>query len=287
VHFPVYIYVAGVRVHPHVLFESLAYVLGILLYLWMRRRSGDSVADPVRWSVVTAAVAGGALGSKLMYLLEDPAATLQHLSDPFYLMGGKSIVGGLAGGLIAVECVKKYMGEEQSTGDLFAIPVAVAIAIGRIGCFLTGLSDNTYGVATRLPWGVDFGDGVRRHPTQIYETIFLLALIPVLQLVIRGRAKASPSTETGLLNPARRFQSGDAFKVFMIAYMLFRLLCDGLKPYVHVALGLCSIQWICLFILVYYMKDMRRWLTFQEPAPERPTVARAAAAPGSGTLPST
>lgn len=262
-HFPVYIDVAGVRIHPHLLFESLAYVAGVLTYLWMRRRSGDSVSDPVRWSAVTAAVAGGAIGSKLMYLLEDPAATALHWHDPFYLMGGKSIVGGLVGGMVAVELVKKYLGERQSTGDLFAIPAALGIAIGRIGCFLTGLSDNTYGVPTRLPWGVDFGDGVRRHPTQIYETVFLLALIPILRLVMGKIERSSPTIADSGEERSSRFQRGDAFKLFMIGYMAFRLACDGLKPYVHVALGLCSIQWICLFVLVYYVGDIRRWILFR------------------------
>ncbi|HZR27373.1 MAG TPA: prolipoprotein diacylglyceryl transferase family protein [Terriglobales bacterium] len=281
-HFPVYIYVAGVRIHPHLLFESLAYVSGVLLYLWMRRRSGDFVADPVRWSVITAAVAGGALGSKLMYLLEDPAATLRHLGDPFYLMGGKSIVGGLVGGLIAVEWVKKYMGEKQSTGDLFAIPAAMAIALGRLGCFLTGLSDNTYGVATGLPWGVDFGDGIRRHPTQIYEIVFLLALLPALQFARRSIARsattAKPDRQQSL---AGRFRSGDTFKLFMVSYMAFRLVCDGLKPYVHVALGLCSIQWICLLVLLYYAKDIGRWITPQKPVSREVTEATQEAAGGA------
>jgi prolipoprotein diacylglyceryltransferase len=281
VHFPVYIYVAGVRIHPHVLFEGLAYGVGVLVYLWMRRRSGDSISDPVRWSVVTAAVAGGAIGSKLMYLVEEPGTTLQHWNDPVYLMGGKSIVGGLVGGLIAVELVKRYLGEKQSTGDMFAIPLALGIAIGRIGCFLTGLEDHTYGVPTRLPWGIDFGDGVRRHPTQIYETIFLLALVPVLQLVIRriGRSAAPATPGGGQLS--FRFRRGDAFRFFMVSYMTFRLVCDGWKPYVHVALGLCSIQWICLLILLYYAKDIRRWLTSRGPAPAEPSDTTQEAAGGA------
>ncbi len=257
------------RIHPHLFFESLAYVAGVLVYLWMRRRSGDSVADPVRWSVITAAVAGGAIGSKFMYLLEDPAATFLHWRDPLFLMGGKSIIGGLVGGLIAVEWAKKYLGEKQSTGDLFAIPVALSIAIGRIGCFLTGLSDNTYGVPTRLPWGVNFGDGVRRHPTQVYEIVFLLALVPVLRWIMRNIPESSKKTDPGGQYLSSRFQPGDAFKFFMIGYMVFRLVCDGLKPYVHVALGLCSIQWICLVILVYYARDIRRWIMFHKPVPKK------------------
>ena len=269
-HFPVYIYVAGARVHPHLLFEGLAYVVGLLVYLWIRRRFGDKVPDPVRWSAITAAVAGGAIGSKLVYLLEDPAATLQHWSDPFYLMGGKSIVGGLVGGLVAVELVKNYLGEKQSTGDLFAIPLALGIAIGRIGCFLTGLGDYTYGVPTRLPWGIDFGDGITRHPTQLYEMAFLLALVPMLQSVLRSVARASLTARVGRVHVASRFRSGDAFKLFMIAYMAFRLACDAIKPYVHVAFGLGSIQWICLLILFYYAKDMRRWLNSKKLAAEKP-----------------
>jgi len=75
-------------------------------------------------------------------------------------MGGKTIVGALIFGLLTVEFVKRYIGLNQSTGDLYAIPLSLGIAIGRIGCFLTGLSDNTYGIPTSLPWGINFGDGI-------------------------------------------------------------------------------------------------------------------------------
>ena len=34
----------------------------------------------------------------------------------------------------------------QSAGDLFAVPLAVGIAVGRVGCYLTGLDDHTYGL---------------------------------------------------------------------------------------------------------------------------------------------
>ena len=112
--------------------------------------------------------------------MEDPQLTLQHLHDLSYLVGGKTIAGALLGGLFAVEAMKRYIGLHQSTGDLLAIPIAAGVAIGRIGCFLTGLSDNTYGTPTSLPWGIDFGDGVRRHPTQLYEIAFLLVLLAIL-----------------------------------------------------------------------------------------------------------
>jgi prolipoprotein diacylglyceryltransferase len=159
-------------------------VVALGAYLLLRRRFPDSLPTPLRWAVVAAAFAGAALGAKLLFFLEDPRLTWQNLHNPTYLVGGKTIVGALAFGLITVELSKRYIGIRASTGDLYAIPLALGIAIGRIGCFLTGLSDNTYGIPTNLPWGVDFGDGIPRHPTQLYEIIFLLLLIPFLYFVI-------------------------------------------------------------------------------------------------------
>ena len=186
--------------------------------------------------MVAAAVGGAALGSKVLFWLEDPYLTLLSLHDPAYLMGGRTIVGALVLGLIAVELMKGYIGLTQSTGDLYAIPLALGIAIGRVGCFLTGLTDNTYGVATALPWGVDFGDGVRRHPTQIYEIVFLLAMIPVLYWIVRVVARPAANK----VGQRRKLQAGDGFKFFMVSYMMMHLLCDFIKPYPRVKCRSCA-----------------------------------------------
>jgi prolipoprotein diacylglyceryltransferase len=240
---------------------------------------------------VAAAVAGAALGSKVLYWLEDPRATLQNLHNPAYLIGGKTIVGALIGGVITVEAMKRYIGLRISTGDLYSIPLAVGIAVGRIGCFLTGLGDNTYGTPTTLPWGVNFGDGIARHPTQLYEIVFLIILTPVLYKVLK---RTSPQHEVTLSSasakqsevdakskdsyrhevseprtvfltpdarrPAPAFLPGDAFKLFMVSYMSFRFLVDFIKPYPRIFLGLGGIQWACLMVLLYYSQDVRRYL---------------------------
>jgi prolipoprotein diacylglyceryltransferase len=240
--FPVFLDLLGARLHPHVVFETLAYFLGFRLYLWLRRRQADDIPGPTRWWAITAAALGGAVGSKVLAWLEDPVALRAHWTDPAFLMAGKTVVGGLLGGLVAVELVKTLLGERRSTGDLFAMPLAVGMAIGRIGCFLTGLPDHTYGLATSLPWGVDFGDGVARHPTQLYELVFLAALAVVLARL-----------------GARRPPRGDIFKVFMVAYLAFRLAIDALKPGVAV-MGLTAIQWACLAGMLYYGPDIVRWM---------------------------
>jgi phosphatidylglycerol---prolipoprotein diacylglyceryl transferase len=242
IHFPLYLRLGPLSLHPHLPFELLAYVIGFLVFLRLRRSHGDSVADTSRWTVITAAVAGAAIGSRVLYWSEDPALTIEHWRDPVYLLGGKTIVGALIGGLLLVEWAKRRIDETHSTGDLFAAPLALGIAIGRIGCFLTGLSDHTCGVATSLPWGIDFGDGIRRHPTQLYESAFALALFFFLLRLLR-----------------RPHREGDVFKAFMVAYLGWRLAIDFLKPDVSIGI-LSGIQWACAAMLAYYGRDILRWL---------------------------
>ena len=226
------------------MFDALAYFVGFQLYLRARRRAGDILDNHTRWWIVAAAIGGAAIGSKLLFWLEDPAETLAHWRDPLFLLGGKTVVGALVGGVIAVELTKHVLGVTARTGDLFAVPLTIGIAIGRIGCFLSGLPDRTYGTASSLPWAVDFGDGIPRHPTQLYETLALLALAARLARLSR-----------------RPHLQGDLFRLFMVAYMGLRLILDAIKPEVHVALGLSAIQWTALAVLVYYRHDVARWLT--------------------------
>jgi len=81
------------------------------------------------------------------------------------------VVGAIVGGTVAVEIVKRRMGITRRTGDLFAVPLAVGIAIGRIGCFLAGPLDDTSGIQTSLPWAID-----SRHPVQLYEIVAMTVL---------------------------------------------------------------------------------------------------------------
>jgi len=215
--------------HPelHPIFETLGYAGGFAVYRRMRRRQGDLLNDERRWMVIAATAVGALLGSRILGLLEQAPRRGLAWHD-LLLPGGKTIVGGLLGGWLAVEIVKRLTGIRSRTGDLFAVPLCVGIAIGRVGCFLAGLADDTYGKPTSLPWGVDFGDGIRRHPTQLYEFLFLVALGWLL-----WRWNARPHV------------NGCIFRAFMAAYLTWRLLIDFLKPQPLVD-GMNLIQWACV-----------------------------------------
>jgi prolipoprotein diacylglyceryltransferase len=241
--FPVYLHLFGLTVPAHLIFEGLAYPLGYASFRWLKSHYGDTIPQEIRWSVVAASAVGAVVGSKVLYWLEDPQWILRHWNQLQAVWGGKTIVGGLIGGLFAVEYAKRQLGFRGRTGDLFAVPLCVGIAVGRVGCFLSGLADDTYGSVTALPWGIDFGDGLRRHPVQLYEILFLSCLAGFL------------------LRRMRLSQvQGDIFKLFMVGYFGWRLGIDFLKPDPKFFF-MNTLQWTCCAMLVYYNRDTRRWLS--------------------------
>jgi phosphatidylglycerol---prolipoprotein diacylglyceryl transferase len=216
-------------------FEALAFLVGGLLYYRLKKR--DTLTEKERpWVVLTGCI-GAALGCKIFFWLENPQWFINHLTDCVALAAGKSLVGALVGGWLGVETAKAVLGVKSTTGDTFVVPLIVGIIIGRIGCFLTGFYDQTYGVPTNLPWAIDFGDGVLRHPTQLYEIIWLVLLLSALC----WRAKCCPYTQ------------GDLFKLFMLGYMGFRFLEEFLKPVTHAYGGLDIEQIAAILVYLYYL----------------------------------
>jgi prolipoprotein diacylglyceryltransferase len=233
--------------HPawHPVFETMAYAAGYAVFRRLRTRHGDVIGEPQRWTVLAAAAVGALLGSRLLGLAEqwptvDEAWKQGRLLALFFSPSGKTIVGGLLGGWLGVEVVKRVSGIRMRTGDLFVLPLCVGIAVGRVGCLLAGLADDTYGKPTTLPWAVDLGDGIGRHPVQIYEIVFLVLLGIIL------------TTKT-------RLPEGARVRFFLGSYLAWRVMIDFLKPQPLID-GLNLIQWSCLAgILLLILDEIRAW----------------------------
>lgn len=245
-----------VPTHPltHVVFDALAWsggaALSVVLYRWRLSERVDRAAVSLGRGYFIAlglgAVIGGYLAGSLISLV-GPAATLSH-----------SIAGVLAGGIVGVEIYKLIAGVRGSTGSGFTGSLALGIVIGRWGCLFAGLADNTYGSPTNLPWAVDLGDGVGRHPVQIYESLSMLAF---LALYVAGLAVRAPWA-------VRR-----GFYVFVIWYGAQRFLWEFLKPYPRLIGPLDLFQFIALGLIVY------GWIYFTlDRRTERAEIARLGAA---------
>ena len=237
-HFPVYINLLNLHFPLHAVTESLGMFIGFRYFLYLRRQQGDYIESQNRIWIIIGAIFGALAGSRILGALEKPLELWSSNNPLLYIYLNKTIVGGLTGGLIGVEVMKKVIGEKTSSGDLFVYPLMLAMIIGRIGCFTMGVHEETYGVVATLPWAMNLGDGLLRHPVALYEIIYLLGLWLLIRF-ISGRYT---------------LENGAKFKLFMAGYLLFRLLLDFIKPGYRYLFGLGSIQLACIAGLIYYYR---------------------------------
>lgn len=214
----------------HVFFDCLAWLTSLATLLVLRRTwfSERPVAQPLRFGYLTALIAGAGLGAWLI-----GTANLWVSGMPGF---GRSIAGALAGAILAIEIYKKLAGIPQRTGAVYALPMVLGISVGRIGCLFAGLDDFTYGVPTNANWGWDFGDGILRHPVQLYESLAMIAFALVYVHRVRCHDKAWK-------------QNGFYFAVTY--YAAERMILEFLKPYGTVVSGLSVFQLLCLCLLIY------------------------------------
>jgi phosphatidylglycerol:prolipoprotein diacylglycerol transferase len=244
---------------PHVVLEALAYLVASRTYWSVARTQLRPSRASDRWLLAACAIAGAAVGSKSLHVLEHLPA-LWHQGAAGAWLGGKSVLGGFIGGTLAVETGKRVIGWRPSTGDAWVPAIAVGLMIGRLGCQLSGLWDQTYGRPTDLPWGWDYGDGVPRHPAALYEMV----LVALAWFGVSRLRSAAP---------------GARFAAFLAAYCAIRLLLEFLKPpfgpvtaaelatTLPVAryVGLTAIQWTAAAGLAGYLAMLRHRL--RAPAP--------------------
>lgn len=225
--------------HAYPAIMGLALITGYLLS--RRSQRNLEITKLQRYGVLAGAFCGAIIGSKLPFLFGDWDALVTGVA---WIQNGKTILCGIAGGYFGVEIAKWSFDVKTKTGDSFVVPVAASVAIGRIACFSAGCC---YGTPTELPWGVVFPTAghLPRHPTQLYETCFhAIAAIVFWQL------------------RERRYFPGNLIKVYIIAYCIYRLVTETIRPEARLWGGLTGYQWGALFLIVVFswlwVKDRTR-----------------------------
>jgi phosphatidylglycerol---prolipoprotein diacylglyceryl transferase len=222
----------------HLAFDLLAslsaFCVTLLCYHWRLREAAqriESAGTGYVLALVAGAAAGGyGAGSLNLWLSGESGA-------------GRSIAGALAGAILAIEFYKRSQGISGSTGLLFVPAFATTVAVGRIGCFLSGIGDNTHGVVTSLPWGHDFGDGLLRHPVQLYESAAMLGFLGFTLFML------------GIGN-AYFMRSG--FYLLVLFYAAQRFFWEFLKPYGTLAGPFNLFHFICAGLICYAVWMLRR-----------------------------
>lgn len=238
--FPVTFEIFGKTILAHPVFETLGIFIAMRYYFFLKRRSPEKMSFNVSAAILIGATAGALLGSKLIGNLENPHALFENFSFKRFWTNN-TIVGGLAFGLIGVEIAKKIVGHKESTGDLIVFPLILAIIIGRIGCFFTGVYEETYGIPTDSIFGMHLGDQYLRHPVALYEIAFLLFMWFELKMISRKN----------------KYVSGFLFQLFMLSYFSSRFLLDFIKPKIEILGNLGTIQLVCLSVIMYYIYKIK------------------------------
>ncbi len=203
-------------------------VLGLVLlglWKWSRAARGDvRLLQIYLWGII-----GAFLGAKVVYGFAEgwwiPDAGRVWL----HWVAGKSILGGLLGGWLGVECAKRATGFTAPTGDRFAVMVAGSTCVGRVGCMLHGCC---LGVPMqRCAWSVTDACGIDRWPAAAAELAFT-GVCSLLLLVIRNSG---------------HFRN-QLFHLYLIGYGLFRAWHETLRDTPRWGGGVSGYQMVALFM---------------------------------------
>ncbi len=233
---PIAFTIGSLEIRWYGILIAFGMLLAVLISSKRSRRHGvteDDVLDIVLWMIPI-----GVIGARLYYVLFN-LDYYDTLGEALNIRnGGLAIHGGLIFGIITViiVCRHKHIGFFNML-DLFMPTVALAQSIGRWGNFFNG---EAHGGPTDLPWGI-IVDGVKVHPTFLYESIWCLLLFIFLSWWDKSKRKSN----------------GEVFALYCILYSIERFFVEALRtdslmigPFKQAqVLSICAIIFgICLFI---------------------------------------
>jgi len=181
---PVLLSIGPFQIRYYGLFFVLAFVIAYFLLIHLAKRkeldlTKDDIADFILYVIV-----GSILGARIFYVLVYNLPF--YLNNPFEIIavwhGGLAFHGGIIGAAIAgIYFTKRKKIDFYDLADIVVIPLALGLALGRLGNFING---ELYGHITTVPWSVKFPDAEGfRHPSQIYASFKDLLIFFTLWVV--------------------------------------------------------------------------------------------------------
>ena len=221
------------------LMVTLAFLAGAVVMHCDFARKGEP--RRLAWEGLAFAVLGGLVGARLHYGFENWQSFTEAPLRFLVSTGGLVWYGGLAGGVLATVWPIRRAGVAWASAmDSGAPAWALGLAIGRIGCHLSG--DGDWGTPTDLPWAVAYPNGiapwphapgVEVHPAALYELFALLAIFAVLW---RLRTRVT--------------RRGSVFAIYLVLTGIARFLVEIVRTNEPILLGLTEAQCISVAVVV-------------------------------------
>jgi phosphatidylglycerol:prolipoprotein diacylglycerol transferase len=241
--YPVLFHIGDFPISTFGLMMATAFLVGS--WITARRMKEVGLDPDLATTLLVYVMLGGIAGSKLYFATDVSIREGRPFTDLLFARDGITWYGGLIMGTIVGAIGARIHGVSVvQMMNCIAPAVAVGQAIGRVGCFLVG---DDYGKPSDLPWALAFprgapptDPGVRVHPTQVYEILWLLPVAFVLW--------------------KRRDRSPFLFGEYLVANGLGRLVIETLRVNPQVLGGLTEPQIVGLLLIV---GGSASWLYFR------------------------
>ena len=198
----------GISVAWYGIIIASAMLIGIFILLKVGKKYGYKEDDLIDLAIVVLPMA--IIFARLYYVAfewdyyrANPKMILAFRNGGLAIHGG--IIGGLIGGFIVTKVKKLNFGD---LADMVALPLILGQAIGRWGNFV---NQEAHGGPTDLPWGI-MVDGIKVHPTFLYESIWNLIVFGILVFTFKKR----------------KFY-GEHFVKYLVLYSIGRFFIEGLR----------------------------------------------------------
>ena len=285
--FPVVFRIGSFPITSFGVMMFLSFVVGAWILGRQLERYG--LPRPLAWDLLAWIAVGGIVGAKAWYLALHPAEFAASPIGAIFSRGGLVWYGGFVGGVLAYWFQVRARKLPMATMfDATAPALAIAIALGRVGCFLVG---DDYGLPTNSRFGVTFPQGasppstagylrsvgadiptsvpdeqlVAVHPTQLYEIAIILVVFAFLLRWSRARHR-----------------QGAMFALFMILYSIERFFIEILRAKGdRIVFGLSTAQAASILLVLLGIVALLR----SRSAPIAPEPVPAPAAAGKGKAP--
>jgi len=211
---PILFELGPLKVYSYGLMVALGFIAAT--YLVRLEASRQDINPQKLVNLVFVLTISGILGARILYIFQNLNL---YIKNPWEIVmlhkGGLSFYGGfILATICAIVFLKRQHLSVLKVFDLVAPYLALAQAIGRIGCLLNGCC---YGKPTDSLFSLYFpGEKFARYPVQIYASLSLLSMFIILRTF-----QAKQWRRTKIL--------GQTFLLYCLLYAISRFFMEYLR----------------------------------------------------------